>query len=249
MKEPNTNADETLARITQLVRQALQAQAEVAKQSIELGRATLSSEVDTTAAGRAWVEAVSREGARYWREVGALGIDVAGQLLTLGSRGLARVASDMREAARRSGQSQHRRGPTMPRGPVREGSPASDEDGPGIVVGEVVSSSEDVRRVSVTLHGPVGETATGAITLANQHARARRVILKPGGVRPESGRHVRLEVRVDPDAVTIPALGEHVVSIEVDLDPAVVESGERYVGVIEVTGGVEAVVDVAVEVA
>ena len=36
-----TAADETLARITELARQALQSQASLAKQSLELGRATL----------------------------------------------------------------------------------------------------------------------------------------------------------------------------------------------------------------
>ena len=94
MSEHTTGTDETLARITELARQALQAQATLAKQSLELGRATLSGDVDRSSAGRAYLDAVSREGARYWREVGALGLDYASELMALGTRSAARVVSE-----------------------------------------------------------------------------------------------------------------------------------------------------------
>ena len=94
------DSDEMLARITELARQAMAAQASFARQSLELGRATLSSEVDARAAGRAWVEAMAREGAHYWKEVGALGLDAAGSLVAIGSRSMARVISDTQAASR-----------------------------------------------------------------------------------------------------------------------------------------------------
>ena len=51
-----------------------------------------------------------------------------------------------------------------------------------------------------------------------------------------------------PDGVTIPAHSEQTVTVEVVLPEGLVRSGERYVGEIQVSGGVEAVVDVVVEV-
>ena len=246
------NQDETLARITELAREAMAAQASFARQSIELGRATLSSEVDATTAGRAWFDAVSREGARYWKEVGALGLDVAGSLVAISSRSMARVISDTRAASRtHTGR---------PSSGTPTGTPTGNASGAttgvtteGIVVSAAPSDEpaaatgdSEVRRAAVTLHGRPGETATGTVTLANSHPRARRVLLSAGRLQPDTGRHVSLELRLDPDGVTIPAGADHDVQLEVDLAPEVVRPGERYVGVIEVTGGVEAVLDVAV---
>jgi hypothetical protein len=250
------NQDETLARITELAREAMAAQANFARQSIEIGRATLSSEVDATTAGRAWVDAVSREGARYWKEVAALGLDVAGSLVAISSRSMARVISDTRAASRThtarppSGSSSGTATGAATGAPTGDASGAATE---GIVL-SAASSDEpapatgdpEVRRAAVTLHGRPGETATGTVTLANSHPRSRRVILSAGRLQPDTGRHVSLELRLDPDGVTIPAGADHDVRLEVDLAPEVVRPGERYVGVIEVTGGVEAVLDVAV---
>ena len=84
MTETNST-DETLARITELARQALQSQSTLAKQSLELGRAALSGDVDRSTTSKAYLDAVSREGARYWREAGALGLDYASELMALGT--------------------------------------------------------------------------------------------------------------------------------------------------------------------
>src|SRR5689334_1899422 len=120
MTETN-NTDETLARITELARQALQSQSTLAKQSLELGRAALSGDVDRSTAGKAYLDAVSREGARYWREAGALGLDYASELMALGTRSAARIISD----ASTAGGTRVRRGATdarsgAPRAPAPE---------------------------------------------------------------------------------------------------------------------------------
>lgn len=268
MNERTTDSEETLARISELARQALQAQANAAKQSFELGRAALSSQADPSTAGRAWVEAVSREGARYWKEVGALGIDVAGQLMTLGSRGMARVLADTQAAVQQgrtatraragtrtqtgqqSGQARAARADES--GDERSGSRrsgAEEDEGSDEAPRVVTSVGDDVLHVPVTLHGSVGGTAIGTVVLANQHPRARRVVLTPSDLRARSGRKVALTLRVDPPGATIPAMGEHSVAVEVDLSAGTARSGERYTGTIEVSGGVEAAVDVTVEVA
>ncbi|GGM88751.1 hypothetical protein GCM10009721_12320 [Terrabacter tumescens] len=279
--------DEMLARITELARDAWSAQADFARQSIELGRATLTSEVDPTTAGRAWVEAVSREGARYWKDVGELGLDVAGSLVAIGSRSMARVIADTRSATRsgaRAGTQAGTRAETRTgtragtgRGPApgppshaahRDGDrhgagDAGDLGDPGdadeqsdVVITRPAAESGAAEahadtgavagRAAVTLHGRPGDTATGRVTLSNAHPRARKVLLSAGRLQPDSGRHVELELRLDPDGVTIPAGSEHDVLLEVDLKSDVVRPGERYEGVILVTGGVEAELDVAV---
>jgi hypothetical protein len=241
-KSNDKASDEMLARITELARQAMAAQASFARQSLELGRATLSSEVDATAAGRAWLEAVAREGVHYGKEVGALGLDVAGNLVAIGSRSMAQVISDTQAASRAR--------------PVRRpaGADADAAAVPAAVPVVVADDDRDVtlgagfgdQRASVTLRGAAGDTVTGTITLANTHARARRVLLSPGRLQPDTGRHVSLDLRVDPEGVTIPAATEHDVQLEVHLTPEVVRPGERYTGIIEVTGGVETVLDVVV---
>jgi hypothetical protein len=268
--------DEMLTRITELARDAWAAQADFARQSIELGRATLSSEVDPTTAGRAWVEAVSREGARYWKDVGELGLDVAGSLVAIGSRSMARVIADTRSATRagaragtwtgtRAGSGRRPAPGSPPHAAHRDGHRhgAGDAGDPGeggdhsdvVVTGPAAEpaateahaeTGAGAGRAAVTLHGRPGDTATGRVTLSNAHPRARKVLLSAGRLQPDSGRHVELELRLDPDGVTIPAGSEHDVLLEVDLAADVVRPGERYEGVILVTGGVEAELDVAV---
>jgi hypothetical protein len=233
MTDTTNNADETLARITELARQALQSQATLAKQSLELGRAALSGDVDRSSTSRAYFDAVSREGARYWREAGALGLDYASELMALGTRSAARIISD---AAAAGGSTRTRRGPTGTRAGTAPPAPPAEEGDPG-------------RRSRVNLRAAVGQTAQASVTVVNRHPRARRVELSPSELRDATGTVVAVALTVDPDRVTIPAGGEYQVRIEADLDEGVVRPGERYVGTVQVSGGDEATLEVTVEVA
>jgi hypothetical protein len=232
MTDATNSTDETLARITELARQALQSQATLAKQSLELGRATLSGDVDRSSTSRAYLDAVSREGARYWREAGALGLDYASELMALGTRSAARIISDASSAG---AGTRSRQGATARHGSAPPAPPSEQDDG--------------VRRSVVRLRAAVGQTAQATVTVVNRHPRARRVELEPSELRDATGTAVALTLRVDPDRVTIPAGGEHQVRIEADLDDGVVQPGERYVGTVVVSGGDEATLEVTVEVA
>ncbi len=252
MNQRKTDPEETLARLGELARRTLQAQADAAKQSIELGRAVFSPGADPGVTSRAWAEAVGREGARYWREVGTLGMDVAGQILTIGSRSVARVLGDTQAAVNRT------RGQRSSGGSAgAAGGAGHDDDDAGPAAGGSTAehrpatadvAGSPVPQVAVGLRGAPGGTATGTVVLANQHPRARRVLLTSGEVLRDPARDVSLPVRVDPAGVTIPAHSEQTVTVEVVLPEDVVRSGERYVGEIQVTGGVEAVVDLVVDV-
>jgi hypothetical protein len=230
--DKNSAADETLARITELARQALQSQASLAKQSLELGRATLSGDVDRSSSSRAYLDAVSREGARFWREAGALGLDYASELMALGTRSAARIISDATTAG--AGPSVRRTTAQTRPGTAPPASPVEDDGGP---------------RSRVLLRAAVGQTAQASVTVVNRHPRARRVELEPSDLRDATGTVVAVTLRVDPDHVTIPAGGEYQVRIEADLDERVVQPGERYVGSVAVSGGDEATLEVTVEVA
>ncbi|HET8768171.1 MAG TPA: hypothetical protein VFM86_12680, partial [Pedococcus sp.] len=181
MSERTTGTDETLSRITELARQALQAQAALAKQSLELGRATLSGDVDRSSAGRAYLDAVSREGARYWREVGALGLDYASELLALGTRSAARVVSEASAAGSRGRDHRATRGSSAGGPPPAEGAP------------------DGTRRSAVVLRGVLGQTAQATVTVVNRHTRARRVELTPSDLRDPGGALVAARLRVDPE--------------------------------------------------
>ena len=225
------NTDETLARITELARQALQSQSTLAKQSLELGRAALTGDVDRSTAGKAYLDAVSREGARYWREAGALGLDYASELMALGTRSAARVISD----ASTAGATRVRRGATD----ARNGAPRAPAPEP----------DDGLRHSHVLLRAAAGQTAQATVTVVNRHPRARRVELEPSDLRDATGTVVALSLEVDPERVTIPAGDEHQVRITADLDAAVVQPGQQYVGSVLVSGGDEAMLEVTVEVA
>jgi hypothetical protein len=237
MSERTTGTDETLARITELARQALQSQATLAKQSLELGRATLAGDVDRSTTGRAYLDAVSREGARYWREVGALGLDYASELMALGTRTAARVISDTSAAG--SGARARRRDP---------GGGDSSGRGGDSAMPAVPDADVSARRSAVVLRGVLGQTAQATVTVVKRHARTRRVELTPSDLHDVTGALVATTLRVDPEHVTIPAGGDYQVRLEVDLDAADVRVGDRYDGTIEVSGGDEATLEVTVEV-
>lgn len=226
----STDPDQTLAKVTELARRALAAQADLAKRSIELGRAALAGDLDGTSAGRAYLGAVSRESSRYWQEVGTLGLDYAGAVVNLGSRAASRVLSETRAAAAR-GRSTARRADTHPAAPAAD--PEGDDPG---------------RPTELALRGSPGQMAQATLTVVNRHPRARRVELAASGLAGPDGETVALELRVQPARVTIPAGGDHQIRVEVDLVPQVVAPGARYTGTLTVTGGDEATVAVAVEV-
>lgn len=230
MTETNST-DETLARITELARQALQSQSTLARQSLELGRAALSGDVDRSTASKAYLDAVSREGVRYWREAGALGLDYASELMALGTRSAARIISDASVA----GGTRVHRGTGSGRSQAPPAPTAAPDDG--------------VRRSRVHLRAAAGQTAQGTVTVVNRHPRARRVELEPSDLRDATGTVVALSLEVDPDHVTIPAGEEHQVRITADLDEGIVQPGQQYVGSVTVSGGDEAMLEVVVEVA
>lgn len=248
-------AEQTLARLADLARAAVQTQASLAKQSFDLARGTLSGDLDRTSAGKAYVEAVSREGARYWRAVGELGVDYATDLVALGKSVSTSVLREMAAAGRKpgtrhasgatAGSTQSTRHHVMPEGGGPQATYSRTSDGPP---SEVPDHDAGGRRVKVSLRGPVGGRAEGTITVANQHPRPRRIQLSAGDLVDSAGAVVGAALKVSPTRVTVPSGKERSVSLGVDLDDASFSAGEQYSCTVEVSGGDEATIEVAIDV-
>jgi hypothetical protein len=248
-------AEQALARLAGLARIALQTQASLAKQSVDLARGTLSGDLDRTSAGKAYVEAVSREGARYWRAVGELGIDYATDLIALGKSVSTTVMREMAAAGRKPG-ARHTSGATAddtkPKGhhvmPEAGGPKATYSRTGGESPSGVADHDAGPRRVKVRLRGPVGGRAEGTITVANQHPRPRRIQLSTDDLVDSSGGVIGAVLDVSPTMVTVPSGKERSVSLGVDLDDASFSAGERYSCTVDVSGGDEATIEVTIEV-
>lgn len=227
---PNPPPDEEpLTRLGDLVRSALRSQASLAKQSLELSRAALTGELDRSSAGKAYLEAVSREGARYWRAASELGVDYVSDLLALNSRITTRILNET------AGSGRGNRSATRPAEDAAAAPPAP-------------AARRVARRVAVTLRGPLGGQASGSVTVTNRHPRARRVELVASDLRDASGAPVGASLEITPRRVTLPAGEDQAVRLAVDLDPSDFTEGGRYTGSVEVSGGDEATVDVTLEV-
>lgn len=77
-------AAQTMSRLADLAKTSLQVQGSLARQSVDLTWGTVVRDLDRVSANRAYVGSVTRESARYWRTVGAVGVDCAGDLITMG---------------------------------------------------------------------------------------------------------------------------------------------------------------------
>lgn len=248
-------SEQAMARLADLARTTLQSQASLAKQSIDLARGTMSGDLDRTSAGKAYVEAVSREGARYWRAVGELGIDYATDLVALGKSVSTTVLREMAAAGRkpgtghtsgaRAGSAESARDHVMPEGGGPQTTYSRSSDGPSSGVPDHDASR---RRVKVRLRGPVGGRAEGTVTVANQHPRPRRILLSAGDIVDSSGALVGAGLDVSPTTVTVPSGKERPVTIGIDLDAASFSAGEQYSCAVEVSGGDEATIEVTVDV-
>lgn len=248
-------AEHALARLADLARTTLQSQASLAKQSIDLARGTISGDLDRTSAGKAYAEAVSREGARYWRTVGELGIDYATDLVALGKSVSTTVMHEMAAAGKqpgtrrtsgaRAGTAESARGNVTPEGGSPQSTYSRSSDRPSSGVTEHDAGG---RRVKVRLRGPVGGRADGTVTVANQHPRPRRILLSAGDIVDSSGALVGAGLDVSPTTVTVPSGKERPVTLGVDLDAASFSAGERYSCAVEVSGGDEATIEVTIDV-
>jgi hypothetical protein len=213
-------AAQVLSRLADLAKASVQAQATLARHSVDLAWATVAGSLDRTSANKAYIESVTRESIRYWVEVGELSVDYATDLVALGKSVSSTVLREVAAAGRRPG-TRH-----TPRIPVQEAGG---------------------RPVELSLAGPVGGRAEGTITVANQYRGPRRIRLNAGDLVDSAGVVVGAGLDISPTMVTVPSGQERSVSLGVDLDHVSFLPGQKYSSTVEVRGCGEATIEVSVE--
>lgn len=228
----NDRHDQTSwAQLTDLAKEAFERQVTLGREYADLARSSLNGEGDRSAAGRAYLSAVRRESEHYWRELSTLGVAYATDVAALGLRVGSAVAHDMRSAMAREA---HPAG-TGPHAPHERTQP----DRPA-------SSPDPHPAADVALHAPAGKIATGTITVANKHPRARRISLSAGPIRAASGAELDARIVVEPRQVTVPAGEESTVLLSLEVTADTFALGATYGSVIEISGGEEATVSVQI---
>lgn len=213
-------AARVLSRLTDLANVSMSTQVSLAKHSIDLAWATLAGNLDLTNANKAYLQSVTRESARYWREVAELSVDYATDLVALGRRVSTTVLREVAAAGRKQG-SRRAQG-------VRD-------------------NGRDGRSVTLSLAGPPGGRAVGMITVANEFRRARRIQLSAGNHVDAAGVVVGTGLDISPTTVTVPSGQERKVSLGVDLGDVSILAGRRYSSTVEVRGCGKATINVSVE--
>lgn len=229
---PVAAAAQVLFRLADLVRTSLNAQASVAKQSVDLAWATLAGDLDRVSAHKAYVASVTREGARYWRTVGELGVDYATDLVTLGRSVSTTVLREAAAAGRKTGSR------------LRAEASANAESSTSMHL----LPEESGRLGTVSLRGSVGQRAEGMITVANQHSRRRRIQLGASELVDSRGAGVGAFLDLSPATVIVPGGQERSVEIGVTLDASSFSAGKQYSCTVDVSGGDEATIEVSIQV-
>lgn len=230
----STAAAQALSRLIDIARVSAHTLASLTRQSVDLAWSTLAGSLDRASTNRVYVESMTREGARYWREVGRLSVYCAGDLVELGKSVSNTVLRDLAPSGLKP-DTRPGSGAAVKLASVSRESPAPRRD-------------EGERWVEGSLHGPVGGRAEGRITVANQHPRPRRILVRAGDLVDSAGAVVCAGLDISPRAVTVPSGQERSVNLGVDLDDSSFSAGERYSCAVEVSGGEEAKIEVSIQV-
>jgi hypothetical protein len=220
MTESKGTGTEPLSRWLELLRAGFDTQVRLGKEYADVARAALKRDVDQAAVSRTYLDSARREADQYWRSVASLWFNYASGVLAAGSRASRAVLHEV------SSTVEHRR------------RPAGDEPG--------ATATAHRRRLELVLTGPLGGSATGTVTIANNHPDGRRIALKPGTLLDSDGKPVDVPVTVKPRSMQLAPGAERVVTVTVELDAAALSAGSRYESVVELSGADEAELHVTV---
>jgi len=253
-QDAGTGADvrAELSRWLAVTREAVAAQAAWGRATVELAKSAMSGELDPAGATRAYSDAARRETARYWRSASRLGADYARGLAELGGAAATGLLEDVARARRPGRATSARWRAWSPAAEVRPDDAPDDPHDHAPDDGEDAgSASADTSSgtASLTLRGRLGERATGSLTVANRHPRARRIELTASPVTDVHGAEVLgAHLDLDPARATLAPSEETVVTVGLDLTAGVVEPGRSYHATVSVSGGDSATVRCTVEV-
>jgi hypothetical protein len=92
------------------------------------------------------------------------------------------------------------------------------------------------RRVPMSLHAKVGETATASISLRNREGSEIEISFLASAFTSSDGEVIRPEITVRPERFSLGALEERVVVLEVALEPDLFPPGKLFRGAVAVRG-------------
>jgi hypothetical protein len=96
--------------------------------------------------------------------------------------------------------------------------------------------AEGPRRVPMSLHAKVGESANGSISLRNKERAEREISFLASDLTSSDGESIRPSITVLPDRFSLGPLEERVVVIEVALEPDLFPPGKQFRGAVAVRG-------------
>lgn len=92
------------------------------------------------------------------------------------------------------------------------------------------------RRVPISLHAKVGESAKGSISLRNKERAETEISFLVSDLTSSDGESIRPSITVVPDRFLLGPLEERVVVIEVALEPDLFPPGKQFRGAVAVRG-------------
>lgn len=254
----NHDSEPIADRVSRLATEAMREQTRLLRDSVEFGRSAFDRDADQAALSRAWIEALTEQSQAYWQAVGSLGLDVAARLVALNTRTAAAVLERLTEATGRDNEPHLKPRPggagtshehDRDHGHHQDPGHHQDRDHDAAHHEDPAPTVGASRRYSLSLSGRVGGTAGGTVTVVNRHPRNRRVLLTAGLLRDvtaDSDTSTRLTV--SPAHVTLPPGQEAQVRVSAELTDPALRAGQVYAATVEVSGGDEALIDVAVAV-
>jgi hypothetical protein len=102
--------------------------------------------------------------------------------------------------------------------------------------GDGTPRAEGPRRVPMSLHARVGETAKGSISLQNKERAETEISFLASDLTSSDGQSIRPSITVLPDRFSLGPLEERVVVIEVALEPDLFPPGKQFRGAVAVRG-------------
>lgn len=244
MDAKNLFDQEYAARLARAAQETLRAQLDLAGRSAALVRSTLAGETSVADAGREYVRALGAEGVRLGEQTGDL---VRLYLEGVGAAGASVVGSAFGGSGADRGAATSRGRPADDR--VTDPG-ATDPGGsdPGVAPRPPTEPAGTDVSGAVSLHGPLGGTATGSVVVVNRHPRKRVVALAADPLTDASGAECAAALVIEPRRVTVPAGAEETITLRVGLVAGEVEPGGTYQTVLQISGAQEASVQITVRV-
>jgi hypothetical protein len=102
--------------------------------------------------------------------------------------------------------------------------------------GDRNARAEGPRRIPMSLHAKVGESAKGSMSLRNKERAETEISFLVSDLTSSEGEFIRPSITIIPDRFSLGPLEERVVVIEVEIEPDLFPPGKQFRGAVAVRG-------------